>query len=141
MLAGQYWKPLYQLADKQKQKYGTTRSLVIKVEPQYQLYTLLTEEDRIGMTDELILPFFFGDETALIKQKCLNPYWFWKVVRNICFRTEAENPVQRAINSNSSSVVFKPDNEAEAIAYGFMLWDADKKTVVKNPIFYHEARN
>lgn len=139
MLDKKYWKPLYQLACEQTQKYGVGRSVVMKVDVNYSLYTLLEEEDRNGLTDDTILNFFFGYETELIKQKCLNPYWFWKVVKDICFRTETENPVQRAMNRNSSSLVFEPDSEAEAIAYGFMLWDADKKIVVRNPIFYHEV--
>ena len=136
MLDQKYYKPLYQLASEQALKNGENRSLVLKVDPGYSLYSLLTVEDKAEMTEKSILPFFFGDEVGLLEEKCLSPYWFWKVVKeSVVISLRNEISIEKTLSRIRASVVFPPTSETEAIAYGFMLWDSRLKLVVKNPIF------
>ena len=134
MLDQKYHKSLYQLASIKIVQYGYSMTVVQAIDAEYPLYEIISTEEKQGMTDDKIFPFFFGNESELLRQKCLSPYWFWRVIKRANFKKD--HPIKRAISEIKGSHPYLPETNEEAIAFGFKLWNPNTKTVVNNPIFY-----
>jgi len=145
----EHLRGLFTLASRELLKEGAGRPIIYKVgiteDVALSLHLIALEiSNEKEMDDIEVLPTIFGEEDAVLLQtKCLNLYWFWFVVRWFALHPGSISKTISRIKGdafrNQEKLLTKTHLEgielAEAISYGYWLFDSRERTVVKNPIF------
>jgi len=143
--------PLKNLAMERVRITGMERNTIrlndIQQELENYFYWLIEDVEKKKLNDTDLISYIIGDEKNLLLQKCLTPYWGWRVLQKL-EGVASEHPIAQALEQERSHARemfgaklsnpltdMKPEEVVELTAYGFLLWDEIEKEVVVNPIF------